>query len=308
MSRHRTTQTIPHGDRTGGQDAGGLPAGDARAAYRFTHGDCDITVVSDGHIHVPADIVTAGAAPEQRADMLRRLPMAPEGVTAWANIPVVNTGSELVIFDIGGGSRYQPTEGRLQRNLAACGIAPAAISRVVFTHAHPDHIWATLRDDGGLAFPNASYHVGQSEWDFWMDPDFFTSMPAALHEFAAGTQRDLRAVESRLTFLQPGDDVVPGIRALGTPGHTPGHLSFEIAGGDGLIIVADAATSPIVSFEHPDWVFGFDTLPDLAIDTRRKLLDRAAKDRPRLLGYHWTFPGLGHAERRGAAYRFVPDA
>ncbi len=238
--------------------------------------------------------------------MVGRLPVDLGGVRAFANIPLVNTGTERIIFDIGGGSRYQPTEGRLLENLAASGVAPSAITKVVFTHAHPDHIWATLRDDGGLTFPNATYYVAQDEWNFWMDPDFFVAMPAALHDFAVGTRRDLRAVEPRLKFLRPGDDVVAGVRAIDTPGHTPGHLSFELSGGDGLIIAADAATSSIVSFEHPEWVFGFDALPDLAIRTRQRLLDRAATDRPKLLGYHWCYPGLGHAERHGTAFRFIP--
>jgi hypothetical protein len=73
-----------------------------------------------------------------------------------------------------------------------------------------------------------------------------------------------------------------------------------------LIIAADVATNTIVSFEHPDWTFGYDTLPDVAIRTRRRFLDRAAVDRPKLLGYHWQYPGLGYAERDGVAFRFVP--
>ena len=279
----------------------------AHTAHSFIHGDFVVTVVSDGYIAVPGDIVTAGADPAARPEILRRLPTATGGVKAYANIPIVRIDSELIIFDVGGGAKYQPTEGRLIRNLAAAGIAPSAITKVVFTHAHPDHVWGTQSQDGDLAFPNAAYYVGQAEWDFWMDPDFLTKMPAGLHDFAQGTRRALHAVKDRVAFLQPGNEVVPGLRALDTVGHTPGHLSFELAGGDGLLIAADVAKSAIVSFEHPEWVFGFDTLPEVAIRTRQQFLDRAATDRLKLLGYHWSYPGLGYAERHGNAFRFLPS-
>ena len=104
----------------------------------------------------------------------------------------------------------------------------------------------------------------------------------------------------------PGDDIVPGIRALDTAGHTPGHLSFEVTGGEGLLIAVDVANNEVVSFEHPDWPFGYDTLPDIAIKTRRALLDRAAADRTKLLGYHWAYPGVGYAVRRADAFAFTP--
>jgi glyoxylase-like metal-dependent hydrolase (beta-lactamase superfamily II) len=270
-------------------------------------GDFLVTVVSDGYISVPDDIVTAGAAPDARPALLNRLPAAASGVKAYANIPIVRAGGDLIIFDVGGGAHYQPTEGLLARSMAAAGLDRSAITKVVFTHAHPDHVWGTQSDDGALLFPNATYYVGRAEWAFWMDPDFLTTMPVALHGFAQGTRRALDAVKDRLVFLEPGDDVVTGVRALDTTGHTPGHLSFELAGGDGLLIAADVATSSIVSFEHPEWIFGFDTFPEIAVRTRQSFLDRAATDRPQLLGYHWPYPGLGTAERHKAAYRFCPS-
>lgn len=132
-------------------------------------------------------------------------------------------------------------------------------------------------------------------------------MPDVLHPFAIGAQRDLSAVRERVVMLKPGDEVISGIAALDTAGHTPGHLSFEVAGGEGLIITADAATNHVISFEHPTWRFGYDMLPDVAIRNRSSLLDKAATDGLKLLGYHWAYPGVGYAERSGDAYRFAPS-
>ncbi|WP_244628570.1 MBL fold metallo-hydrolase [Tardiphaga robiniae] len=212
----------------------------------------------------------------------------------------------MIIVDIGSGDKYQPSDGRLSGNLVAAGIDARAVTKVVFTHAHHDHVWGTLAPDGSLRFPNATYYVGAAEWDFWMDPDFLTSMPNELHEFARGAQRDLTAISNRVIMLKPGDDIVTGLRVLDTAGHTPGHISLEMAGGDGLLICADAATNEIASFLHPKARFGYDTIPELAIRNRARFIERAAFDRTKLLGYHWTYPGVGFAERKGTGYRYVP--
>lgn len=270
--------------------------------YRFRQGDFDITMVSDGFISIPAEILVS----EPGASMPDGLATHEGLVDYRTNIPLIRTGQDLILVDVGAGEKYQPSDGKLAGNLARAGIDAAAVTKVVFTHAHPDHIWGTLTPDGSLRFPNATYYVGAAEWAFWMDPDYRSRLPEVLHEFARGAQRDLRAIMDRVVLLRPGDEVVTGMTALDTAGHTPGHLSFELAGGDGLIITADAATNEIVSLEHPDWAFGYDTLPDLAIRNRRRLVDRAIADRVRLLGYHWTYPGVGHVERHRGGSRFVP--
>jgi glyoxylase-like metal-dependent hydrolase (beta-lactamase superfamily II) len=284
-----------------------LDSNAAQNPYRFTLGEFAITVVSDGFITVPIDIVAPEGTPEERAEILRRTGDAKAGlVESKTNIPIIRKGNDLIIVDIGSGDKYQPSDGRLSANLQAAGIDAGAITKVVFTHAHPDHVWGTLTADGSLRFPNATYFVGAAEWDYWMDPDYRSSMPAELHTFAEGAQRDLRAIRDRVVMLKPGDDVVTGLRAIDTAGHTPGHLSLELAGDEGLIITADAATNEIASFQHPRARFGYDTIPDLAIRNRARLIERAAADRTKLLGYHWTYPGVGFAERKGSEFRYVP--
>jgi glyoxylase-like metal-dependent hydrolase (beta-lactamase superfamily II) len=277
----------------------------AQAQFSFAQGEFRITVLSDGYISIPGEIMAPEVTLDERAALLKRLD-APSGVVrAPCNIPLIRKGNDLILVDIGSGHKYQPSDGSLAQNLQAAGIDPAAITKVVFTHAHPDHIWATLAENGSLRYPNATYYIGATEWNFWMDPGYRTAMPSALHEFARAAQRDLGAVKERAVMLKPGDDVVPGLRALDTAGHTPGHLSLELAGHEGLLIAADVINNEIVSFEHPDWKFGYDTIPDLAIRNRVRFIDRAATDRIKLLGYHWAYPGVGYAERKDNAFRFV---
>ena len=278
----------------------------AESCFAFKHGEFDINVVSDGYLTIPGEIFTPGVEQKQRAEILKRLDTHNGTVYTPTNIPVFRSKNDLILFDVGGGNGYQTSDGRFIQNFKRAGFDAAAVTKVIYTHAHPDHIAATLADDGELQFPNATYFVGAAEWDFWMDPDFSRNAPEAVRSFGPGAQRDLGAIKDRVVIINPGDDVISGIRAIDTAGHTPGHLSFEISGGDGLIIAADAATSEIVAFEHPDWKFGYDTIADIAIKNRKRLIDRAAVDRTKLLGFHWTYPGFGYVEANGSAYRFSP--
>ena len=278
----------------------------AAPAHTFKQGTFDVTVISDGFLTLPIGIVAPEASPQEQADIIRRLGGSADTVQPRANIPLIRAGQDLILVDTGSGDKFQPSAGKLAANLAAAGIDPASVTKVVCTHAHPDHIGGTLAPGAGLTFPNATYVVSAAEWQFWMDPNYRTTMPDVLHEFARGSQRDLSAVKDRVTLVKPGDDIVTGLRVLDTAGHTPGHISLELAGGEGLIITGDAATNHIVSFENPGWKFGFDMHHDVAISNRKALLDRAAKDRIKLMGFHWADPGVGYAERKDNAYRFVP--
>ncbi|HEV7306431.1 MAG TPA: MBL fold metallo-hydrolase [Ensifer sp.] len=293
------------------RESGFAPAA-AKAAdlHRFRHGNFDISVVSDGFIMLPVGIVLPDATQDESPQIMRRLGGTPESAPFHTNIPVIRAGGDVIVVDNGSGTHFQDSAGKLQANLRSAGIDPADVTKVVLTHAHPDHAGGTLGADGRLTFPNAHYFVSEAEWQFWTDPDFEKAMPKALHAFARGAQRDLFAVREQLTLVRPGDEIISGMQVLDTRGHTPGHISLQLsgsdgAGGEGLVITGDAATSNIVFFEHPEWHFGFDTDADVALKNRKALIDRAASERLTLLGYHWAYPGIGRAERSGAAYRFV---
>jgi glyoxylase-like metal-dependent hydrolase (beta-lactamase superfamily II) len=184
------------------------------------------------------------------------------------NIPLIRHGSDLILIDTGAGGNFQPSDGRLATNLASIGVDPASITKVIFTHAHPDHSGGTTQSDGSLLFPNAHYYVNESEWSFWTDPDYKAKMREPLHAFARGAQRDLFSVKDRLTTVKPGDEIVSGMNVISTRGHTPGHISLELSGDGNLLIAGDVIPNDIVSFENPSWHFGFDTEPEIALTNR----------------------------------------
>jgi glyoxylase-like metal-dependent hydrolase (beta-lactamase superfamily II) len=77
------------------------------------------------------------------------------------------------------------------------------------------------------------------------------------------------------------------------------------SGNDQLLHFADVAHHHAVSFANPDWPYLFDSQPQLAIATRRRLFDRAATERMRLFGSHMPFPGLGRVRIVGDHYERV---
>jgi glyoxylase-like metal-dependent hydrolase (beta-lactamase superfamily II) len=277
----------------------------ATPPHTFKHGAFEVTVVSDGHLVLPASLLGPDAPRAELEALLKSVGQGPDQVQPAANVTLIRSGSETILVDTGSGANFQPTAGKLAENLEAAGIDKSKVTHVVFTHAHPDHLWGTIDEFDELRFPNARYVVSEAEWNFWMDADLIKKMPEALHPFVVGAQRNLARIKDKVTTVRPGADVVTGVRLLDTAGHTPGHISLEVAGGDGLIVVGDVIPHTTVTFAHPEWRFAFDAIPELAIATRRKLFDRAVSEKTKLIGYHWPYPGVGYAERKDGAYRFV---
>lgn len=283
-----------------------LPPGvPADGFHKLKHGSFDVSVLSDGFITLPSSILMPDADAEDVERVLGLLGGTHDSSALQTNIPLVRHGDDLILVDSGAGTNFQPTDGKLAANLASIGVDPASITKVVFTHAHPDHSGGTTLPDGSLLFPNAQYYVSEAEWSFWTDPSYETSIPEALHAFARGSQRDLFAVRDRLTLVKPGDEIVSGMNVVSTRGHTPGHISLELAGNGNLLIAGDVIPNEIVSFGNKEWHFGFDTEQEIALASRAALLDKAANEKLRILGYHWSYPGVGYVERDGTGYRFV---
>lgn len=278
----------------------------ARAIEVARLGARGVHVISDGAFSLPLAMVARGVPPDQLTALLKVEGLPTDRAVNVLNVTLIKDGEDWTILDCGSGANFLPGSGKLAANLEAAGIAREAVKRVIFTHAHPDHLWGAIDEFDSDLFPNASYMISEAEWAFWMSPDVYSKLAEDRHAFAAGAQRILKAIAEKTTRIKPGQEVAPGILAVDTPGHTPGHLAFEVTGGgSSLMVLGDAITNKAVSFRHPEWHSGADTDPDLGATTRRKLLDRLVADRMPFIGYHLPVPGLGRAERDGSAYRFV---
>ena len=274
--------------------------------YMFKQGAYDVTVVSDGTLLLPTSIIDSGGKPEEVVKLLGAMVQGDKAQFE-ASPLLLKSGSELILMDTGAGGGFQPTAGKVLESLKAAGVEPTAITKVIFTHGHPDHCWGTIGKDGKPVFANASFHMGETEWNFWTATDLASKMPKEMQGMVTGTQSQLGALKDQIKLFKTGAEVLPGIMALDTSGHTPGHVSFELAGGDGMIVTGDAITNPMVFFAHPDWKFNFDADHNTAIANRKKLLDMASAGKKKLLGYHWPYPGIGMAEKKDGAYVYVPQ-
>jgi glyoxylase-like metal-dependent hydrolase (beta-lactamase superfamily II) len=188
------------------------------APHRFQHGDFDITVLSDGYLALPTTIHGLDAPREDVQWLLKEAGLDSDQVRPATNPVLIRTRSDLILLDTGSGANFQPTAGKLLDNLAAANIDPKSITKVVFTHAHPDHIWGTIGAGGALNFPNAAYYVSAVEWDFWTDSGLMTKLPEQMHVFVRGAQANLGAVKNVVTMVKPGDDIVTGLSVLDSAG------------------------------------------------------------------------------------------
>ena len=257
---------------------------------------------------LPTSFLAPGAPPAEREALLKAAGQTGEQYSSPTNVTLIRAGSDLILVDMGSGDRFMPTAGKLWDNLKAAGIDKAKITKVVFTHGHPDHLWGTVDELDELVTPGAGFYVAGAEWDFWNGDTAARGLAPERAGFVTGARRNYAAIKGKVNMVKPGDEIVPGLRIIDTPGHTQGHVSLELAGGDGLIVGGDALTHPLISFQHPGWKPPTDHVPDQAVATRRKLLDRLANDRCRLIGFHLPYPGIGTVERKDSAYRFVPVA
>ena len=201
---------------------------------------------------------------------------------------LVNTGGELILFDAG------LNAAATTEVMAAAGYSPDQVDTVVLTHMHGDHIGG-LRGDAGETFTNARYVTGAAEHNHWT---------GAGNE---GFDANVASLNDRMTFLDDGGSVAPGVTAMAAFGHTPGHMTYMLdSDGRQLLIAADFANHYVWSLGYPDWEVRFDMDKAAAAATRRRVLGMLAADRLPFIGYHMPFPAIGFVETRGDGFRYVP--
>ncbi|UYP69900.1 MBL fold metallo-hydrolase [Thalassobacter stenotrophicus] len=276
------------------------------ATANMALGSATLTTVSDGSLMLPGSFIFDPMPKDELAPILAQYGQDSERLTPECNLALYRDGTNTVLFDVGSGPDFMPTAGTIVDSLDAIGLAPEDITHVLFTHAHPDHIWGLLDDFDEPLFYEASYMMGRAEWDYWWNPETVNTIGDARAAFAVGAKRRMEAIEDAVMLFDDGDEVLPGIAALSTPGHTPGHMAFEVRQGtEAALIVGDAIGNHHVAFAKPGWESGSDQDGITAAATRQMLLDRLSQEQMALVGFHLPDGGMGRAEKEGSAYRFV---
>lgn len=281
--------------------------------YRYKVGEMEITVVTDGARTFPLpDSFVSNVKKDEVSAMLASNYLDPAKVTVPYTPVVVNTGSKLVLIDTGNGpaAAAEPNSsyGQLMANLAAAGIDPKAIDTVVISHFHADHVNGLLNAEGKLAFANAEVLVPATEWKYWMDDGEMSKAPEGrMAGLFKNNRRVFDALNRKVTPYEWNKEVAPGVTALSTIGHTPGHTSFVVSSGSGKVFIqSDVTNVPVLFARNPGWHLVFDQDPNQAEATRRKTYDMIAAEKLTIQGFHYPFPGVGNLEKAGDGYRFVP--
>jgi len=242
-------------------------------------GNGSLITLSDGNLVLPGNFIFETMPPEQLAELLAEFDLSKERIEPDCNLALYRNGDLTVLFDVGSGPDFMPSAGKIADSLDAIGLAPEDITHVLFTHAH---------------------------WDYWWNPNTVSEIGEARAAFAVGAKRRMEMIEDSVELFDPGQEVLPGIAAIASYGHTPGHMAFELrAGSDAALVVGDAIGNHHVAFAKPDWESGSDQDAALAVKTRAMLLDRLVTEKMQLIGFHLPDGGIGRAERKGDAFQFV---
>jgi glyoxylase-like metal-dependent hydrolase (beta-lactamase superfamily II) len=276
--------------------------------YRTTVGAFEVTALYDGYIDLDSKLLK-NVSDKQLQSLLARMFISGQKVQTAVNAYLINTGKQLVLVDTGAAKKFGPSLGYVVDNLKAAGYDPSQVDAVLITHLHGDHVNGLLGADGKPAFPNAEIWSAKADTDFWLNADVAAKAPKDAQPFFKMAQDAAAPYQQSGKWKNFGADgeVLPGIKSVAAPGHTPGHSGYLIeSNGQRLFIVGDVVHSYSVQFAKPDVTIEFDIDQKLAATTRKKVFARAAKEKLLIAGMHLPFPGIGHvrAEKRG--YAWVP--
>lgn len=277
--------------------------------YRFNFGSAEVSVVSDGPLPLGDPTGTFSGVPKENvAKMLTDNFLDASNVILEQNIPVINFGEKLVLFDTGMGTSqlFGPTTGRLQKSLTEAGIKASDIDAVVCSHAHIDHIGGIVDANNKPLFPNAQVYISQTDFDFWTDE---SKLNSPLKAFVEHARKNLMPVRDRLVFFKDGQEFLPGVTALSAPGHTVGHHIFMVqtAPDKTFAFLGDLTHHAVLLLEKPRMEFAYDTDPKQAAESRVRLLTMLADKKIPVMSYHFAWPGFGHIAKAGDGFRYFAE-
>jgi|HubBroStandDraft_1064217.scaffolds.fasta_scaffold186201_2 glyoxylase-like metal-dependent hydrolase (beta-lactamase superfamily II) len=265
----------------------------APAAQTFHLGQLQLTALHDAQIVVPNDGKSFGtdARAGEVAEVLRAAGAPPGEITLSVNVLMLKTDGHVVLLDVGTGPEWH---GALLASLKLTGVAPGAVTDILITHSHGDHINGLLAPNGRLAFPNAKIRMSEDEWE-WMK--------------TKGSERLVTSISDHVIAFRAGETVAPGIRSVPIEGHTPGHVGYEISSsGVHLRDVGDLVHSSIISLAKPQWLNGFDRDADGGRATRASMLAELARTHELVFAPHFPFPGVGYIVSSGTGFTWQPAA
>jgi glyoxylase-like metal-dependent hydrolase (beta-lactamase superfamily II) len=286
---------------------GAAQAQRAADSLKYKVGDIEVFSLHEGSVErTVAEGMVKNASLDDVKKALTAAGIGPDKIENPFTVTAIRTGGKIILFDTGFGANGPPTVGKLADNMKAAGLDIAAVSTVVISHFHPDHIsglW--VKETSAPVFPNAEILMPEVEFKFATDPALVEKVPEANRPFIKRIQATFPTWKNVKQYGD-GADVAPGVKAIFTPGHTVGHMSFLVAsGGQQLYIQSDVSGIHQLFVKNPGMFSGFDADGPKAEATRRAFYDRVIAEKGMIAGYHFGFPNVGTLTKDGNGYAFA---
>ncbi|AZO09132.1 MULTISPECIES: MBL fold metallo-hydrolase [unclassified Mesorhizobium] len=277
--------------------------------YKYKVGSLEVTAIYDGIWRKPHDpaFIKDVSVDETKA-ALAKAGLTTEFMPIPLTVVVLQMKGRTIMMDAGSGvGQWQANATHLPANMKAAGIDYKAIDTIMISHFHPDHVWGLMeKSTSGPVFPNAELIVNAAEYNWWTDPSRLAKLPEGRKPAGKRIAENFPKWKN-WKLVEDGTEVVPGIRIMAAPGHTPGHSVYHVdAGAEQFLVSADTMYVPALLAPHPEWQGAYDQDGPMAISTRHKIMDQVIADKLRICGSHFPFPGTGSFVKDGNAYAFTP--
>jgi glyoxylase-like metal-dependent hydrolase (beta-lactamase superfamily II) len=275
--------------------------------YRMKVGDVAVVALSDGTISSDVTSLLTNTKPGEVKKLLANA-FVEEPIDSAMNAFLILLGNKVVLVDAGAGNLLGPKCFKLPESLKAAGYTPAQVTDILVTHIHIDHVGG-LVDGEKRVFPNAIVHVSKRELAFWTDKSARASFPELIQEFfkIADISMNPYLASNQVKAFEPGEQLFPGIATEAAYGHTAGMTYYVLESrGAKLVFWGDTMNIPEVQFPNPSITIQFDTDSEKALVQRKKAFADATQNRYLVALPHMHFPGIGHVQKDGSGYRFIP--
>lgn len=278
-------------------------------SYQYRIGDMQITTLSDGT--VPQDLPSLlRHTHAQEIDSYLDKSFRKNPIEASINAFLIDTGNKLILVDTGAGNLFGSDKGgKLLANLEAEGYKPNQITDILLTHIHTDHSGG-LSIKGKMIFSNATIHVSKADIDFFLNPAYQNGKNCYYKQYFTNATETIKPYmdAGKIKTFEGRVELLPGITAIPTPGHTPGHSFYQVESKDkSVLFIGDLIHNAEVQFAKPGVGIIYDVNDGQAVSQRKKQLILASQSRSLLAGAHLPFPGLGHiSKNKDDSYTFVP--
>jgi glyoxylase-like metal-dependent hydrolase (beta-lactamase superfamily II) len=248
---------------------------------RFSWGDVECWAIKDGTIVVPTSL----------HPQLPDTNESQQGETMDVTCLLLKIDKHTLLIDTGCGAGIDTHAGWLTQNLQRIGVNCSKIDFVIHSHGHGDHVNGNTDSENKPAFPNARYIMHKKEWEFWIA---MLSDSKQNNRVSASIQKNLLSIRDRFDLIEDVTEIIPGIRPILAPGHTPGSVVISASKSTKQIVcVGDVIHQP-EEFSHPDLWVHLDYSPEQAIRTRNQMLSQADEYKSLVFACHFPFPGLGY--------------